>query len=86
MGRDTRTDPLAALVAADEKKFDAFTGGWGLSWYVAVDATACRVMGIDPDMAGNPRVTAVRQYLAVSRGIDPERSGSPGGTGQGEAS
>lgn len=32
---------------------------------------AFRVMGIDPDTTGNPRVVAVRQYLSVARGVDP---------------
>lgn len=42
---------------------------------------AFRVMGIDPEMAGNPRVAAVRRYLDVARGVDPER---PAGGAQGE--
>lgn len=37
---------------------------------------AFRVMGIDPEMTGNPRVAAVRQYLAVSRGLEPDDRGS----------
>lgn len=52
---------------------------------------AFRVMGIDPDMTGNPRVAAVRQYLAVVHGADPDASlpdadGAASGVASGDAS
>lgn len=36
---------------------------------------AFAAMGLDPELTGNPRVTAARQFLAISRGIDPDARG-----------